>query len=56
MAHFGKEKAVNKLADCIRGHLFLKVQLIPKKYEPLRRAADGVLNFNKHGAGIIESA
>jgi hypothetical protein len=56
VAHFGREKAQNKLVNYTRRLLFSKVQVIPKKYESLRRAADEGLDFNIHGVGVIESA
>jgi len=56
VANFGKGRSANKVANYTRGLLFPKVQVIPKKYDPLCHAEDGVLNFNKHGVGVIESA
>jgi len=52
----GRGKTEKRVANYTRGLLFSKVQIISKKYEPLHRAADGVLNFTKHGVGVIESA
>jgi len=33
-----------------------KIASNSQEIRPLRRAADGVLNFNKHGVRVIESA